>query len=235
MALSAPLHLKVLYVAKVLATWIGLLPLLACGVYWIRHVTPPANAVLLSLGFAVSFLADLTGKTLAAEGVNTWFLSFIWPPVQLAWWWAVIAQRDSVRWTGSLAILLAGLLSLLQGPLMALELVVRCLGALAVILLAWKSVGIERYRPAILVTGVAMIVFALPLRFTPVDHWLWLVMWGGFQAMRLVALLLMAWAILSPKPLEVVDGRGALAQARGEGRSVDRLVRRAGRSPLAQA
>jgi hypothetical protein len=215
--------------------WAGLLPLAACAVYWIWRWTPPANAVLLSVGFAVSFIADLIGKTLAEQQINTRFLSFLWPPVMLALWWAIVAVRESVRWTGVITILLGGMLSFIQGPLEGLEIVVRCLGSIAIILLVWKTVGFERYRVSMLVMALGMIVFAIPLKAVPTSHPVYLYVWGGFQAVRLVALLLMAWAILAPRTLEVIDGRGTVAQARREGRSLDRPLRGHRRPPLAQA
>jgi len=217
------------------AMWMGLIPLAACGVVWLWRWFVPPNAVLLSLGFAVSFLADLTGKALAEQHVNSWFLSFLWPPIQLAIWWAVIAQRDRVRWAGVLGILAAGALSMIQGPLTGLELVVRGLGAIIVTILAFKTVGFERYRLAILVTGSAMLVFGIPMKVVPNTLPVWLWVWGGFQAMRLVALLLMARAILFPRTLEVIDGGGLATQARGAGRASHGSTRRAVRPPLAQA
>lgn len=209
---------------QVAATYAPLVLVLAClAVEWKRTVSP--EAWLIVAGFFVSFIADTVGYSLAAMGRNTWWLTYVYVPLQFGIWITALTRSRAVRWVGVLGLLAIAGSSLLRGPLTVPETVVQVGAGLGVAWLAW---GIPApYRPALLLYCLGAVPFLVGMAVLPMQHPGWLWVWVGYQSVRLLAVGFMVRALLPRPHLEVVDGRGHASSGRGE----RRLARRPRRDP----
>lgn len=188
--------------------WASLLPLAFCAIQYLRQRDPEPNAWLLSAAFAVSFLADQVGARLQAHHVNNWWVAFVYTPLQFSLFAAIVTRRFPVQVMGVFLLMVVGILSLIRGPVTEPETMVHVIGGLLVGWLAFDSRPMEKYRTALLVYGLATAPFLIGLAVIPWSSGWWLPMWGGFQAMRLLALAFMVRALWTAPTLrlEVTDG-----------------------------
>lgn len=204
-----PLGLAVL---SELSHYGSLLPVLACIGLVLWHYYPRPEARLLSIAFLVSFFADSIAAQFAREGLSTWWLGYLYAPLQFGIVAATIAISRSVRVAAIAAIgvmaLYSGLVHSNAGP----ETTVRILGGLMIGFLLWGRQDLGRYRlPLVLYTvGAVPFLFGMQkLAFT--DPW-WVVVWAGYMGLRIVALGLMAWAVFREEV--IAHGRNPLDQHR---------------------
>jgi hypothetical protein len=175
----------------------GALPLLVCVLVALaRKEDPPPAAWLLSAAFFVSYVADTIAAPLGARHLNTWWLGYLYAPLQMGLFAMVVAQHRAVRSVTVTALLLMALVSALRGTLAAPETMVQVVGALAIAWLAWGSDALGRYRAPVLLYCVAGAPLLLLMGVIDINARAWLYVWAGYQVVRVVALGWMTWALV---------------------------------------
>lgn len=192
-----------------LSYWGSVLPLVACAVLRILKRDPKPDAWLLSAGFFVSFLADSLAALLAIRGINNWWLSYVFAPLQFGILIAVVAQRREVRTVALTGLLILGLVSALRGTLDSPETLVKVVGGL---LVGWLIIDIptlKRFRIPVLLYCVASIPWLLAMGAVPRIEPVWLWLWAGYLLTRILALGWMTVALWRALPVvEVGHGFG---------------------------
>jgi hypothetical protein len=192
-------------VAQEMAQWGGLLPLVAVAWLSLRRPVEPV-AVLLGAVFALSVAADLASDGLMDRGVPNLWLTYVLAPVQFGLLLAVVMppRYRRIVW-GFFGLLVAA--SFARATFDAPETFVHVLGGAFVALAAWTQPGFERYRTGVMLYCAATIPALLAMGFfAPGWSVEWLAAWGVYQAVRVSALVCVAWSILAfPRTrLEVV-------------------------------
>jgi len=166
------------------------------------------NAVLLACAFCVSFVADTMGAVYANAGVNTWWLGYVYAPIQFSLLAAIVIEDRAVRHAAVLSIVALGTVSALRGTVEAPETVVRVIGGVAIAWLAGHHVSRYRRPVQLYCAGAAPLI--LVMASVPRTAAVWPVAWGLYQGLRIFALVWLAWAILRAPPygMEVRGGIG---------------------------
>lgn len=200
-----------LYRFQIFMMCVAMAPFLACGIQAWRHRCVP-DAVLLSVGFAVSFVADYTGLILAEQHRANWWVSYVYMPIQLIIWTFVIAQNRAVRWRTIVTIFVVGIFSAIQGPLDELEIAVSICGSGFVFWILHNTNALQRFKLPLSIM-LASSVFFIPITKLRTSSDLWYVFYFMYQGVRLTALCLMVRALFLPH-LETPDGPGPEGDAR---------------------
>lgn len=173
-------------------------PLAVC--VWLGFRTkdrdPSRDAWLLSLGFFISFMADTIAHPLAQAGLNTWWLSYVYAPVQFALFVAVVAQHRTLRSIVLVGVVLLAIQSVWRDTLHSPETFVRVTGGVLVCFLLWGVQTLRCYRaPLWIYCGLTFpLLLAMGNLPTTDPRWLWI--WAGYQLLRVTALALMTWTLV---------------------------------------
>src|SRR5690606_38102102 len=92
---------------------------------------------------------DAVGLYLRAQGVNNWWLLYVYAPIQIVMLLAVVARSREVRLVLTLGFVWTALLSAMRGPLTAQEVVIQGTGGLVVWFLAWQNRDVRAFEPAL--------------------------------------------------------------------------------------
>jgi hypothetical protein len=184
----------------------GALPLAVCGGAWFRKRPVAPAALLLSVGFALSAIADTWGLFLALSGRENLWITYILVPVQMAVFLLALGKLPWER-VVVLVYLLVVALSFTVGDFRNHEVVASVqLGAL-VSLIAFQNDTVRRWREPIVIYCAATIPFLLVMgAASPAANPAWVGAWAGYQGVRIVGLVWMSWLIFRaarPKQLEV--------------------------------
>jgi hypothetical protein len=190
--------------AQEIAHFAGLLPLAAVAWLSLRRSVESA-AIILGAAFALSYALDMTGEALADAGTPNLWLTYVLAPVQFGLLLAVVMppRYRRIVW-GFFGLLVAA--SLLRATFDAPETFVHVLGGAFVALAAWTQPAFARYRVGVALYCAVPIPALLAMGFFPPQSVPWLAAWGLYQAVRVSALVVVAWSILAvPRTrLEVV-------------------------------
>jgi hypothetical protein len=181
--------------------------LVACALAVLSGKTPSTGAVLLSVAFAVSFVADSLSKLLLMANLPNLWPSYIGGPLQFALLLLAVTSRQSRIVAGFFMLLVA--VSILRGPFSTPETAVQIVAGAWVALVAWRSPRVIDYRDPIILYCAGTIPFLLILGMHEPAPGLWMRAWAAYQGVRVMALAFMAVLLLrAARPrLEVLSGR----------------------------
>jgi cell division protein FtsB len=165
--------------------WVaGLLPLVACALAVLSGKTPSTGAVLLSVAFAVSFVADSLSKLLLMANLPNLWPSYIGGPLQFALLLLAVTSRQSRIVAGFFLLLVA--VSILRGPFSTPETAVQIVAGAWVALVAWRSPRVIDYRDPIILYCAGTLPFLLILGMHEPAPGLWLRAWAAYQGVRVM-------------------------------------------------
>jgi len=192
-----------------LSYWSSTAPLLVCAVLWCLRRNPTEEAWLLSAAFFVSFIADSLGAVLALRGINNWWLSYAFAPLQFGLLIWTVAEQRPVRNVALIGLLLLAAVSAVRGTLDAPETFVKVIGGAVVAVLVLEGPMVRRYRGPVLLYCLGAIPWLLAMGAIPRERPLWLYVWVGYLVTRIVALGWMVQVVNTPVlTVEVRHGPG---------------------------
>jgi hypothetical protein len=182
--------------------------LVACALAVLSGKTPSTGAVLLSVGFAVSFVTDSLSMVLLRAGLPNLWPSYIGTPIQFALLIHVVGPGPYPRALAAFLVLLA-VVTISRGQFSTPETVVHSMNGAWVALVAWRSPRVIDYRDPIILYCAGTIPFLLILGMHEPAPGLWMRAWAAYQGVRVMALAFMAVLLLrAARPrLEVLSGR----------------------------
>lgn len=169
----------------------------ACPLAAVMAVRSTTRIVrLVALALAVSVVPDVLSYFLG----GTWQMMHVYPVVQLSLLIVALSSRKIFRIVAVGGIVVAAVLSAIQGPLDFPEVVISVGGPLFVCLLVWPKSELGRVRTALLVYfGLGSVFLAtFPLFFSNLS--VFLIVWLGYQACRMAGLGLMVSHVLQRQP-----------------------------------
>ena len=186
------------------------LPLVACFVASWRHDDPPPDIWILAVGFAVSTMADTLARDFARQGLNTWWLSYLWAPIQVGIWILAVARHRTAQGVFLVGLLLLAVASLVRGPDSSPETVVQVFGYGVLGYLVWGRTDLP-HRRAIQSYLLGTMPFTLLMTAVPRDVTWWAWVWAAYQGVRVVALSGLTIGILEGRrgePIHPTVGEG---------------------------
>jgi hypothetical protein len=212
-------------VLSYLSYWSSILPLLACAVLYLVKRPASSDAWLLSAAFFVSFIADSLAAALAQQGINNWWLSYAFAPLQFGLLLYVVSARTDVRNVALIGLLLLAIASVTRGTLDAPETFVKVIGGALVGLLVLHG-PVRRFRGPVLLYCMGAIPWLLAMGAVPREQPAWFWLWVAYLITRITALGWMVRALTRPTlTVEEVRHGSGQREVFGERRA---RVRRAG-------
>lgn len=195
------------------------LPMAVCLLLMLRKREPSPDAVLITCAFFISFIADQMGAFMAEQGMTNRWLFYVYGPIQFGLLAHVLAPSGLKRRAVGIVLLMA-VISAVSGVSDAETLVSIAAGLMITMLVATVPLG--RFKAPIVVYCAGAIPFLLMMEASPpATHGPWIVGWFGYQAVRVVALLWLSYALMRQPGLEVSDGLGNGEAAAGDWRPFD--------------
>jgi hypothetical protein len=186
------------------------LPLLACLL--MRRNTERA-AWLIAAAFAVSLAMDLALYAFRSPAQGNAWVGYLGYPLQFGLFVVAVAKDAPARWIGLMAVLFMAVgssavvtaMTLAGKGIVPQELFLRILGGIGIAGLVHENAFLRRYAGPIVLYVVGCLPFVLAMVAIPRIEPVWLWVWGGYQAVRLAALLWMASTVLEGH-LSIVPG-----------------------------
>lgn len=184
----------------------GVLPLAVCGIAFLARRPVAPAALLLSVGFALSFVADTFGYLWWRSGRETVWISYILVPVQMTVFLLALGRLRYER------VIAAGFVLLLAtswavSDFRSQEAVASIQAGALICVLVFRNEIVRRWRgPVLLYCGGAIPFLLVMGSSPPAENPAWVPAWAGYQLVRITALVWMAWLIFRearPKQLEV--------------------------------
>lgn len=194
--------------ARVVLQWVGylgpLVPLIACAIAGHKRRYNP-DGWLLAFCLAVSLGGDSLMRGFAEAGAtNTWWVTYLYAPLQFAAFAWVIPERRATQWAGVFVILLLGFISWRRGPITQPETIVEVGGRLW---MAWLLLGVprlRRFKPSLLMYAAGA-PFAFLMLEIPTSAPAWVLVWALYQFTRFAAFVLFVPAVRQRAPRLVVE------------------------------
>lgn len=162
---------------------------------------------LLAAACAVSFVQDVWANQLLGSGANNWWLLYLFAPLQLALFAAVVMRQPVPRVAIIASIVALAGLSAHRGPLDRPETLLGVgYGGLLAVFAWWTEELHENRVPVALYLG-GTLPGLIAIELIPVTHPAWIWGWLLYQVPRVVALLWLSTTLVRPRlallPVEV--------------------------------
>lgn len=175
-----------------IAHWAAVLPILACMWGLARDRPPRADAWFLAAAFGVSWVQDQVGSVIQAQHLNTWWLSYLFAPVQTIMFLLALLEHRAMRIVAISAIGSLAILSALRGPMTEPETVVEVTGCFAIAFVAVH----HRRRKAVWTYCLGTLPAILAMAMLPITSTAWIGAWIVYQSARVLGLGIMTWLIV---------------------------------------